>query len=201
MRPPFALFSSLVLLVAAGCVADEPQVRGEAFERVGTPWAFVGSGGCGLCSGAGGDGPHSEHTAFFVLADGRLVLVEFNERPDTDGFHAHPDVAVSGDDLERLLDSVPRAQAGETWVVRVATARAPEGTVGRLGALWTAPGPTQSAADYGVHYGRQVGDEETHHDLTGPLHEGDPFAAFLQELARLEDGTRSRGVWSGAAQP
>jgi hypothetical protein len=178
----------------------------ETFSSAGAPWSFAASGGCGLCSGAGGFGPHAEHEAFFVFENGRLLRIAFNERPGSEGFHLHDDVRYDAEELRALLESIPRASTGETWVVRVATARlAADGTDATLAALaeeWTTPGPTQPAADYGVHYGRRAPDgTETHHALHGPLSDGDPFARFAARMHEVERAMDEVAPWRGAAEP
>lgn len=219
MRPPMhhvatvraTLVAALTLL--AGCLSPPsaqerpPFVVDEEFSHSEASWVAFESGGCGLCSGEGGFGPHAEHHAFFVFRDGRLLLVEFNERPDSSndssGFHMHENVSYDADQLRALLDAVPRAGAGETWVVRVTTGRALDETLPeRLDARWTTPGRESPAADYGATYGHRPPEgEPTVVDLRGPLHEDDPFNEYTMLLHETKRALQEVADARGAASP
>lgn len=192
------------ILTLAGCVADspsgsdEPLVSPETFSESQAPWVAFYESGCGMCSGAGGLGPHAEHHAFFVLDDARLVLVDFNVRPGAEGFQVEPNVTFDGSLLASWIAEVPRAD-GEVSVVRVHTARALDDDLpANLRAMWTRPGQPQPATDYGVGFGYQAQDGTiTKVSLHGPLHEGDPFEAFATTMARYHVATLDDGAVSG----
>lgn len=195
-------------MLASGCLVGGPsgddgaareRVVPEIFAATLEPWSFFSSSGCGTCSGAGGGGPHAEHHALFVFGDGRLLLVEFNEGAGRGGFQANASLGYDAAQLEVLLADVPRADAGETWVVRVATGRLTDPSyLLRLDAAWTTPGePTSHPLDGGaIDYARRMEDGAVErHRVTGPLSHEDPFVSFAGAMQGLERDLRVVGAW------
>ncbi len=195
-----AAISLAFLMLAAGGLApsDNPEVlvEREAFTAAGAPWVAMVSGGCGMCSGAGGFGPHAEHDALFVFENARVVFIEFNlESGGAEGFEVAPNVTYAKEELARLLDEAPRLP-GKVWVVRVSTARVTDASLPEsLRGAWVEAGKVQSATDYGVDYARALPNGSVaRQSFHGPLaNADDPFHKFSDPLHEIGRAMRALG--------
>ncbi|MFA5860864.1 MAG: hypothetical protein WDA16_04130, partial [Candidatus Thermoplasmatota archaeon] len=129
-----------LVLALAGCVQPgvaAPLLRAEAFDTATPALFLVLGGGCGFCPGQSGFDKTSESFVIAVMDDGRVVRADVNGGWGADGgLHVEPNITFDPEHLLRLVSPSDRAR-GETWVLRVLTARLiDEGEPARLAAMW-----------------------------------------------------------------
>jgi len=204
---PLAAFAGCVQPTSPSSTAEpHPGIVPQSFDDAEAEWVLGQTSGCGFCAGHEGfDNGTAENAALWVFPDARIVLIAFNGGWRSDegegAVHVAPNISYDGAKLRAMLRDSPREQGGETWVVRVQTARlANPLDLTALRNSWVPNAPDDACTDTSHHDLLRQGNGtiEVQAFTCGPP-SGHPFATFDAALRSLTLDVADHGVTQGYA--